>query len=76
MKYLVLLLGYENVVVAERIMVRSHTLAQASLSLLCESCRNRLGSYLSSRSSRALVWARWHLAQAGGARLSENPWKP
>jgi len=25
---------------------------------------------------RALVWARWHLAQARGARLSENAWEP
>jgi len=55
---LVLLFGYENVAVGWRIVARYDTLAQASLSRLGETCRNRLGSYSSSHSSVELSFER------------------
>jgi len=61
---------------AGRTMMSIDTLAQARLSRPGETSRNRPGSYSSSHSGEELLfWARWCLAQARGARLSENLWE-
>jgi len=64
----ILLFGYECVVVVGRTVAISDVFAQASMSHLGETSRNRLRW-------RALVWARYYLAQARRARLSDDAWE-
>jgi len=75
MRCFVLSFGYENVAIVGRAVARSDTLAQASMSCLGETCRSRPVSHSNSRLGRELLfWARYYLAHARDAHLSENAW--